>query len=180
MRGSRDKTRKSSNRLSHGLSSRMREESLRDDAVALAKELMWRANATEEIEAIAIDLAQTLFLLQAIRTERRKVLSTPAPPPHYDEFLADENFENFRHEVIDSGFCEDPPPEDWARNLLLVVKYPELVAAHQPSLDDIPRLLRSRKSELRRLDEYERRATSRRTKLSNRLDYLLIEAARRG
>lgn len=156
----------------------MREEKCHDDAVALAKELIWHASSTEGIEGIAIDLAQTLFLLQAIRAERRKLLSTPAPPPHYDQFLANEDFEEFRQEVLHSGFCEDPPQADWARKLLLVVKYPDLVAAHQPSLGDIPGLLRSRKSELRRLDEYERKTRSRRVKLSNQLDYLIIEGAR--
>lgn len=178
MKGSADEIRKTSNRLKHGLSSRIRQQALRDDAVDLAKELIWHESTTDEILDTATDLAQTILLLQAIKAERRKVLSTPAPPTHYEEFLADENFEDFRQEVLHSGFCEDPPPEEWARNLMLVVRYSDLVAQHEPSLDDIPRLLRSRKSELRRLDDYERRARSRRMKLSNRLDYLIIEAAR--
>lgn len=169
---------KPSNRLAHGLSSRAREEDWLEEAKHLAMELIGNAPVGAEIYGIAIDLAQTIFLLQAISGERRKILSTPAPPPHYEKFLADRNFEDFRQDVIDSGFCNDPPRARWAQSLLRVIRYRDVVAAYKPTLDDYPKLLRTRGGDLLRVDEYERKARSRRYKLANRLDYLILEAKR--
>lgn len=169
---------KASNRLKHGLSSRAREEGRLEEAIQLARELIGDVPVAEEILSTATALAQTIFLLQAIAAERKKILSTPAPPPHYDQFLAAGDFEDFRQDVIDSGFCKDPPRARWAESLLRVVRYPDQVATYKPSDDDIPRLLRSRRREICRVDEYERKARARRYKLSNRLDYLILESKR--
>lgn len=169
---------KASNNLKHGLSSRKREGDRLGEAIELARELIGDSPVTDEIFLTAIALAQAIFLLQAIAAERRKILSTPAPPPHYDQYLAAGDFEDFRQDVIDSGFCENPPRARWAQNLLRVVRYPDQVATYKPSDNDIPGLLRSRKREIYRMDEYERKARARRYKLSNRLDYLILEAKR--
>ncbi len=170
---------KPSNRLSHGVSSRAREEEWFDEARNLAIELIGDVPVTSEIISVAIDLAQTIFRIQAIADERRRVLSTPAPPPHYKAFLADRDFEDFRQDVIDSGFCKNPPRTNWARSLLRVIRYRDVVAAYKPTTPNhYPNQLRTRKRDLLRIDEYERRARSRRFKLSNHLDYLILEARR--
>lgn len=169
---------KASNRLSHGLSSRAREEEWFEESKKLAIELIGDVPVTSEILSVAIELAQTIFRIQAIADERRRILSTPAPPPHYDKFLADKDFKYFRQDVIDSGFCEDPPRTSWAQSLLRVIRYQDVVAAYEPNPDDYPRRFRTRKRDLLRMDEYERKARSRRSKLSNRLDYLILETRR--
>ena len=53
-----------------------------------------------------------------------------------------------------------------------------MVAAYVPSAEGAARLIRRRRRELRRLDEYERKAMSRRRKLLRMMDYLTVEAFR--
>ncbi len=179
MSGETDRpTTKSSNRLSHGLSSKARKESWFDDVKRLADELVGDAQRTGYLVQVATAVAHTIILLQSIRAERKRILSTPPPPPRYQQFLAGDDFEEFRLEVIESGFCKDPPPGRWAQSLKDVVQYADRLAAYKPSAEDVPALIYKRKDELRRIDEYERKALSRLKKQITWLDYVRLEIKR--
>lgn len=170
---------KSSNRLSHGLSSKARRESWFDDVKRLADELMGETPRTGYVIQAAMDVAHTVILLRSIRIERKRTLSSPQPPRSYHQFLADDGFEAFRLDVIESGFCKDPPPGKWAQSLKDVVEYPDRLATYKPSEEDLLYLIYKRKDELTRIDEYERKALSRLRKQITLLDYVSLEARRR-
>jgi hypothetical protein len=170
---------KSSNRFTHGLSSRRQSALWMDEAEEFVDVILGDAPRTPEITSVGIMVVQAQLLMNAIDTEEKKILTTPPPPRHFAEFSKDADFEEFRHEVIDSGFLTEGPEDAWASNLKLVVKYPDQVAEYQPTLEKTAALLVSRRTDLRRIEDYRRRALSRRNKLINRLDYLVIEERRR-
>jgi hypothetical protein len=170
---------KTSNRLSHGLSSKVKRESWFDDVKRLADELMGDTPTTGYVIQAAMEVAHTVILLRSIRIERNRTLSTPQPPRSYHQFLADDDFEAFRLDVIESGFCREPPTEKWAQSLKDVVEYPDRLAAYKPCAEDLLHLIYKRKDELTRIDEYERKALSRLKKQITRLDYVSLEAKRR-
>ena len=169
---------KSSNRLSHGLSSKAKRESWFDDVEHLVDELIGDSPRTEYLVQTAMQVAHTMVLLQSISAEKRRILSTPPPPPHYQQFLDGDDFEEFRLEVIESGFCRDLPSGRWAQFLKDIVQYPDQLAAYKPSAKDLPNLIYKRKDELRRIDEYERKALSRLKKQITWLDYVRLEIKR--
>lgn len=169
---------KPSNRLSHGLSSRARAECWLDEIKQLADELASDAPDSLAVKIAARDLARTFYLLKAIRAERTKLLSTPSPPRVYCDLVAMGDFDVFRQEVVDSGFCKDPPATKWASNLVDAVQYVDRAAAYVPTTEGTLHLLISRRKELSRVDEYERKALSRLRKQIMLLDYVRLEIKR--
>lgn len=158
-----------SNRLSHGLSSRARKEERSGEAFDLAQDLIGNGPATEEMLDVAVALADAILLLVAIRAERQATLSRLPPSLEIDpiEMI-----------MIDNGFFEGAPPRAWFPKVMRALARAEAIPEGKSDLVETARILLKRKSELVTLDDYERKASSRRKKLLTRLDYLRIEAMR--
>lgn len=169
---------KPSNRLSHGLSSRAHAEYWLDDIKQLTDELASDAPDSLPVKKAAHDLALTFYLLKAIRAERTRLLSTPWPSRVYSDLVAMGDFDVFKQEVVDSGFCKNPPATKWASNLVDAVQYVDRAAAYVPTTEGTLHLLISRRKELSRVDEYERKALSRLRKQITLLDYVRLETKR--
>lgn len=169
---------KPSNRLTHGLTSRARAEDWFDDARRMADELVGDGPRTPEIVDAANALARQIILLQAIRLEMKKLLTTPPPPRDYDTFLNDPALQDIKFEILEGGYLDELPKAHWARWFVACIRYDDLVAAYVPSEDGAARLMARRRRDFRRLEEYERKAMSRRRKLIRELDFLTVEALR--
>lgn len=130
-----------SNRLSHGLRSRLLRTSREDDADALAAEILAGCPRDAEISSLARDMADAILHLSAIRVARRHLFA----PPHSRDHR------------------EAQPDEDGAGR------------GTRPVSD----VFRDGGQALRVIDDYERKAISRRNGLIRRLDYLTLEIMRR-
>ena len=169
---------KPSNRLTHGLTSRARAEDMYDDARKMADELVGEGPRTPEILEAAIALARQIMLLQAIRSERKRLLTTPPPPRNYKKFHDDPDFEDLKSDILNGGSLQEMPKTHWARWLIACAQYEDVVSAYVPSAEGAARLIAQRRLEFRRLDEYERKAMSRRRKLLRKMDHLTVDTLR--
>ena len=167
---------KPSNRLTHGLTSRARAEEWFDDVSRMADELVADAPRTPEIMDAARALAHEIILLQAIRVERIKLLTTPPPPRDYEEFKRDPDFPDIKLDILTSGYPHELPKSHWGRWSAAGAQCEDEVVAYVPTAENAGNMFRWRRRELRTLDEYERKAMSRRRKLLHMMDYFIVEA----
>lgn len=121
---------KPGNRLTHGLFSNRRAEPWLRNVNLFAQYLLLNEPKTPHTVAAARDLAHTYHFIQAVKSERNRVLSTP-------------------------GF-----------------------ASHKTNAVSSINLFGKNKRELKKLDEYERKALSRLRKQITRLDYVIFETKR--
>lgn len=158
-----------SNRLSHGLTSRAAAEERSGEAWELAEDLIGNVPASEEMRDVALQLANAILLLHAIRSERQALLSRL--PPEFD-------IDPLEEILVQKGFFEGAPKSAWYPSLMRAIIHEEAIPEGKSELVETAALLRTRRSELNRLEGYERKASSRRCKLLMRLDHLRIEAMR--
>ena len=142
-----------SNRMTHGLTSKAQKESWFPEAELLAKKLIGDIPTSPEIVSTAIDLAMNIILLKAVRQERLLLLSPEVPRMTLQEMGNKAYFEDTKY------YCSINPDLN--------------------ELETTAELLRQRWREHVRVDEYERKALSRRKKLVRKFDCLVIEARRR-
>jgi hypothetical protein len=156
---------KPSNRMSHGLASRAVANARAHEAAKLAKFLLRDLPKAPEVEDAALALAESMLQLNAARYARRAFLSGPpndsgtngspvdncqAPP----DTRADQAFEGMKMSIDE----DQPICREIATTLKILQRDPWTYG---------------------RLEDYERKAFSRRNRLLIRLDYLVIEARRR-
>ena len=167
---------KQSNSYKHGLTSRTVAARWFDDAKRLAEALARSApRQSPDILYTVEQLVEQLFFLQAVRAEKRNILTKPCPPKGYEALSTSPDFHEFRQKVIDSGFLTEGPYEMWALQLIEYVRFDDFAKSYVPTRDGSNDLLCRRVQEYRRLDNYERRARSRIKKLVQNLDYWILE-----
>lgn len=155
---------KPSNRLSHGLTSRAMAEGREAEMKALARELIKDAPATPEVQAAAEDLAGSMLTLHAIRRARIAVFSQKAVITPSDLLSIIGMLER-----CNAG----PLSEDELRT--------SQDKGDEIETDELLRLLKimtHNEAELRRLEDYERKAHSRYRKHLTHFDYAITEARR--
>lgn len=150
---SRTKT-KASNHLTHGLTSRSWAEGWREEVEQLTRDIVGDGPRTADILETAAALARSIILVEATRIEKRSVFGATEPP------------RRSRQET-------DVFNEDGAIN------GPNVIATDLFNGFDVVSRLTLKARDLRRLDELERKATSRRNELLRHLDYLVLEERRR-
>ena len=160
---------KPTNRITHGLTSRARKEERSGQAEELAVELMGHVHASEEMRDVALELADSILLLHAIRAERQALLSRL--PPEFD-------IDPLEEILVEKGFFEGAPKSAWYPSLMRAIIREDAIPEGKSELVETAALLWMRRSELKRFEGYERKASSRRCKLLMRLDHLRIEAMR--
>ena len=142
-----------SNRFSHGLASKTQKEIWFPEAELLARELVGTPSAPLALWDVALELALNSFLIRSAKKERILLLSTQMPR------LTSKETSNTTYVEETRYYCAINPD------------FKGMEAAAE--------VLRLRWRELRRVDEYERKALSRQKELARQLDYLIIEASRR-
>lgn len=144
------------NSLSHGLTSRWWAEGWRVEAKSFALELVGEAAVTPEILETAEALAMEIILVEASRCEKIKTFANAG-----------------------SG-CSRTRSDGDRRGRAEVGKDDlHLAQPGHTSATDATHVLRLATCSLRRLDELERKALSRRNRLMTRLDFLILEEQRR-
>jgi hypothetical protein len=145
---------KPSNRLTHGLTSRNRSEGWRTAVEVLALDLIANAPRTAEILRTAHMLAQEIITVEATRSEKRKVFQARTPPRK----------------------ATGP----WGEDVVQAANpHGQVAGPDTRGGGDVSVLLLLKAHALRSLDELERKAVSRRSRLLKRLDHLIIEERRK-
>lgn len=153
--------------MSHGLSSRAVVEQRVKEVQALAKLLTAGVPYTADVQKAAEAMADALFACHAIRRTRIDLLTPVMTGPSI-------------------GYVEDllmklDQLERYTESGLVVFgeMLSEDVGSRERNSSLLFETLSSNRSDLRAVDEYERKAHSRYLKLVTRLDYLMIEARRK-
>lgn len=160
--------------LTHGLTSRWAMEALAEDVEALAPELIGASPATEAITKAARKAAEAILHMQQVRVTKTLALNqaraqvreapgqkAPQPPKGSHSGLFPPEFNDLR-DLLGSG--------RWRAE----AEHPSL----DPEADAILKFMDEYGQLLQRLDDYERRALSQRTKAIRELDFARIEAER--
>ena len=147
--------------VTHGLTSRWIFEALRDEVDELARRLAGSVAGEPGVEEAARAAADAILCLQRVRSMKTHALNQA--DPRLKKLNLEDILRNFNARLKEASGASK------AR------------AKKAGSADDLSmfEFLRKTGNVLGRLDEYERRALSRRAKAIRELDYARIEAARR-
>lgn len=144
-----------SNRLSHGLASRAAAEARVPTLNELAVLLIGNAPRTDEIWSAALSLADAILHFQAVQRAKFSVLSSACPA------TAELDSSSRAQQSLGKSVLPEEQETNQSDGLLALQE-----------------LIFTKCSEFASLDEYERKALSRRRKLLIRLDYSMHEALR--